>query len=391
MAWNEPPEGRGKDPWGGRGGDNKGPPDLDQALRNLQAQLAGIFGGKSGRDRGGPGGGGSGNNVKPGVIVGGVAGALFVLWGLAGIYQVDQQERGVVFRFGALLDDIVLPGLQWNPPLIDQVQFVNVTQIRSIKHQAPMLTEDENIVDVSLTVQYAVKEARDFVVNVKDPEESLKQATESALRHVAGSSSMDEMITEGRAAVAIEVQERLQSYLDAYGTGIAVNQVNIDQTGPPKQVKEAFDDVQKAREDEQRSVNEANAHAEAVIPVARGEAQRQIEEANAYREQVVARAEGEAQRFVKLFEAYSRAKEVTRDRMYIDAMESMLSQSTKVLIDVKGGNNMLYLPLDKIIERSTGAPGTPQLTPAMIENITESVITNIRARSEATPRREGRS
>ena len=221
-------------------------------------------------------------------------------YGFWGLYQVDQQERGVVFRFGEVRDEVVLPGLHWNPPIIDRVERVNVTRVNDHEHQALMLTEDENIVDIGMTVQYVIDNPVDYLVKVKNPLVSIDHATESALRHVVGSSTMDLVITEGRAALGTEVQDRLQSYLNRYETGILVSTVNIDESGPPQQVQEAFDDVQKAKEDEARYVNEANAYAEEIVPKARGEAQRQIEEANAYRDQVIARAEGEAERFSKL-------------------------------------------------------------------------------------------
>jgi len=345
MAWNEP-GGDGKDPWGNRG--DQGPPDLDEAFKKLQAQLSGIFGG-----RGGGGGGGSSSQLTGGAV-GLIAVLLLIGYGLWGLYQIDEQESGVVFRFGAAQEVIVEPGLHWNPPLIDVVEKVNVTRVNSHQHKALMLTEDENIVDVSLTVQYVVNDPVAFLVNVRRPEGSLDHATESALRHVVGSSGMDDVITAGRAAIAAEVQQRLQSYLDTYGTGILVSKVNIDESAPPEQVRDAFNDVQKAKEDEQRIINEANAYAESIIPNARGEAQKLIEQANAYRDQVVSRAQGEAQRFEKVLVEYQLAKEVTRDRLYIDAMESVLGRSSKIMIDVEGGNNLMYLPLDRLTQPMSG-------------------------------------
>jgi modulator of FtsH protease HflK len=224
MAWNEP-GGGDKDPWGNRG--DQGPPDLDEAFKKLQAQLAGIFGG----GRGGQGGGGGGG-LNSGLLVGLLVVAA-IAYGALGIYQLDAQERGIVFRFGAAQDEIVMPGLHWNPPIIDRVEKVNVTRINPHGHQALMLTEDENIVDVRITVQWVVNDPRAFLVNVKNPQISLDHATESALRHVVGSTVMDQVITAGRAAIAVEVQERLQTYLDSYGTGILVSKVNIDESAPP--------------------------------------------------------------------------------------------------------------------------------------------------------------
>jgi len=350
MAWNEPGGGKDRDPWGGRGGD-QGPPDLDEALRKLQHQLAGIFG------RGGSGGGGSGRVVVNPRLFAGILGFVAILYWLTGYYQIDASERAVVFRFGAVQDDIVQPGLHWYPRFVDEVERVNVTRVNSTPHQALMLTEDENIVDVKLTVQYVIENPKDYLIRVRNPETSLEHATESALRHVVGSAKMDDVITEGRAAIAVEVQKRLQTYIDRYGTGIRVSKVNIDQSVPPKQVQDAFDDVQRAKEDQARVINEAKAYAEGVVPEARGEAQKQIQQATAYRDQVIARAQGESQRFTKLLGEYRNAKDVTRDRLYIDAMQSVLSNSSKVLVDVQGGNNMLYLPLDRLIQQGASVPG----------------------------------
>ena len=341
MAWNEP-GGGDKDPWGSRG--DQGPPDLDEAFKKLQSQLAGIFGG----GRGGGGTSAGFNSSLYGLILVAVA----VIYGAFGLYQLDAQERGVVFRFGKVQEDVQLPGLHWNPPIVDVVEKVNVTRVNSENHQALMLTEDENIVDVSLTVQWVVNDPVAYLVNVKNPSVSLNHATESALRHVVGSSDMDQVITDGRAAIAQEVQERLQTYLDSYGTGILISKVNIDESAPPNQVRDAFNDVQKAKEDEQRTINDANAYAESIIPEARGEAQQQIERANAYRDQVIARSEGEAKRFEKLLFEYQLAEEVTRDRLYIDAMEAVLTNSSKIMIDIEGGNNLLYLPLDRLGQSS---------------------------------------
>lgn len=340
MAWNES-GGGDKDPWGNRG--DQGPPDLDEAIRKLQGQLSGLFGGGKGSTGGG------------GISAGSISLLLIVLAGLyvfSGVYQVDEQERGVVFRFGKLMDEEVTPGLHWNPPLVDQVQLVNVTQVQSHSHQASMLTKDENIVDISLTVQWVIASAADYLINVRDPKKSLDQATESALRHVAGSSTMDQVITDGREAIAVEVQERLRTYLKSYGTGIDITKVNIDRSAPPIQVQDAFNDVQKAKEDQQKFINQATAYSQQVVPEARGKAQRQLEEAQAYRDRVIARSEGEAERFEKLLNEYSLAKQVTRDRLYIDALENVFKNASKVMVDVKGGNNMMYLPLDKLTQQN---------------------------------------
>jgi modulator of FtsH protease HflK len=373
MAWNEP--GGGKDPWGNRG--DQGPPDLDEAFKKLQAQLAGIFGGGSGGRRGSSG-------LNRGLLGLILVGAVLV-YGFLGLYQIDQGERGIVFRFGAVQENVVMPGLHWNPPIIDVVEKVNVTRVNSHSHQALMLTEDENIVDVAVTVQFVVHDPVAFLVNVRTPRDSLTQATESALRHVVGSSRMDSVITAGREAIAVEVQERLQAYLDTYGTGIRLDKVNIDRSAPPTQVVDAFNDVQKAKEDEQRFINEARAYAESVIPEARGEAQQVIEQANGYRDRVVARAEGEADRFGKLLFEYAKAADVTRDRLYIDAMEMVLSNSTKIMVAVEGGNNIMYLPLDRLSQGAAGpAPGVNQDN---VRNIADSIVRELNDRiSNGRPR-----
>ena len=378
MAWNEPGGGE-KDPWGGRG--DQGPPDLDEAFKKLQAQLAGIFG------RGGGGGGGGTSAGFNAGMLGIVAVVLALAYLAFGVYQLDAAERGVVFRFGKAQEGVVTPGLHWNPPIIDSVSVVNVTRLNSHSHKALMLTEDENIVDVSLTVQWVVANPVDYLVQVRNPQISLDHATESALRHVVGSSSMDQVITDGRAAIAAEVQERLQSYLDSYGTGILISKVNIDESAPPNQVRDAFNDVQKAKEDEQRTINDANAYAESVIPEARGGAQKAIEQANAYRDQVVARAEGEADRFTKLLTEYHLAERVTRDRLYIDAMESLLSRSSKIMVDVEGGNNLMYLPLDRLGQQSPVLQGSNRES---VSSIADAILREINDRVASGRLKESR-
>ncbi|MFT5211635.1 MAG: membrane protease subunit HflK [Flavobacterium sp.] len=345
MAWNEPGGGNqdGKDPWGNR--DDQGPPDLDEAFRKLQKSLSDMFGGK----RSGGGGGGASAAKLSGGMLGLLLVALLIVWAATGVYTVDQQERGVVLRFGEAQEEIVLPGLHWNPPLIDKVLIANVTQVRSLPANSDMLTEDENIVKVSMTVQYVISDVKKYLLQVRSPDESLFQSTESALRHEVGSALMNDVLTEGRALLGDQVKIRIQSYMERYGTGIEVTQVNIDETAPPDAVRAAFDDVIKAREDEVRVRNEADAFANQIIPEARGEAQRMMEEADGYKQRVVSEARGEAARFNKLYAEYKLAPDVTRERIYLDTLESVMSNSTKIMIDVEGGNNLLYLPLDKLM------------------------------------------
>lgn len=347
MAWNEPDndnDDRKDDPWSSRpGGNEQGPPDIEELFNSFTRKLSGLFGG-------GSGGSGGGETISGGLVVG-VFIVLAIIWVGAGFYTVDEQERGVVLRFGVAQEAVVLPGLHWNPPLIDEVTLINVTRVYDREFSDTMLTEDDNIIDITMTVQYVITDARNYYLEVEDPEISLQHAAESAIRHVVGSSTMDNAITLGRDQIAQDTMMRLQNYLDMYGTGISVRQVNIEQSLPPQQVREAFDDVIKAREDNQSFQNQARAYANQVVPVSRGQARRQIEEANAYKEQVIARAEGEAQRFEQLLVEYQKAPEVTRERLYIDALQQVMGTVSKVMIDVDGnGNNMMVLPLDQIIQ-----------------------------------------
>jgi membrane protease subunit HflK len=375
MAWNEPGNG-GRDPWGNRQDD--GPPDLDEAFKKLQDNLGKMFGG-GGQSSGGQRSGG--NPVSKSLLGLALAGAAIV-YGMMGVYTLDEQERGVVLRLGTATDSILMPGLSWQPPLIDKVIIHNVSRVRSHPQQSEMLTEDENIVKVKLTVQYVIDDVKAFALNVKSPEQSLYQSTESAVRHVVGSTEMDRVLTEGRAIMGTEIKTRIQDYMNDYGTGIAVTQVNIDETAPPDAVREAFDEVIRAREDEVRVRNEANAYANKVIPEARGEAQRYLEEAEAYRRQVIAEARGESERFSKLLVEYQVAPEVTRERIYIDTLESVMSQSSKVMIDVEGGNNMMYLPLDRMVQRQNDAGVGGQVNSAPIGAARNSATSSPRTRRD---------
>ncbi|MGK0441031.1 MAG: membrane protease subunit HflK [Pseudohongiellaceae bacterium] len=382
MAWNEPGGGNNKDPWDSGDKKNQGPPDLDEALRKLQEKLSGIFGGKSG------GNGGESQSIGGGLIATLLVIAL-VVWGLLGIYQVNEQERAVVLRFG-LYHATVQPGLRWNPPLMDEVSIENTTRLRLYSTSGRMLTEDLNIVEVELSVQYNIDDIKSFLLAVVDPERSLEQAADSALRHVVGSSVMNDVLTEGRSQVAIEVQQRLQDYLNNYRTGIRLTTVNIEKTSPPNEVQAAFDDVNKAREDEERYRNQAETYANGIIPEARGNAKRVLEEARAYRDQVIAQSEGEARRFEKLYGEYKKAPRVTRERLYIDAVEEVMSNSSKVMVDVEGGNNMMYLPLDKIMQSSSSRPsvsGGQTISSESVKEISEQVMNQLRREAATNSRR----
>lgn len=388
MSWNEPGGGsnRPRDPWGGN---DQGPPDLDEALKKLQQRLNGLFGG-------GSGGSGRGNSRLSGALLGVVLAGAVTIWALLGFYQLDQQERAVVLRFGEYYGTLQ-PGLQWNPPLIDEVIKVNTTKIRAVSLREVMLTKDENIIEVSMSVQYVIDDPEKFVLEVRDPEISLQHAAQSALRHVVGDTTMDLALTEGRAAIGIEVRDRLQSYVSDYGTGILISKINIDESKPPAQVQGAFDDVIKAREDEERVKNEAQSYANGIVPEARGRAQRALEEASAYRDQVVAQAEGEADRFNQLLTEYQKAPEVTRDRLYLDAMQQVMGNTNKVMIDVEGGNNVLYLPLDKMVPAATSnrasalGSSAAGLSERDLRNLTERVTEELRRNiNNADTRRSGR-
>lgn len=353
MAWNEP-GGSGKDPWGSQGGD-QGPPDLDELARKFQQKLGGLFGGK---------GGGSGGSGSPGggasrIGIGLVLGALVAVWVFSGIYIVAPAERAVVLQFGRYVKTTG-PGPHWVPRFIQTVEKVNVEQIRNIQRQSSMLTQDENIISIALAVQYRVKDAKDYLFQVRDPDLTLREATESAVREVIGKSKLDFALTEGRSEIVARTEVLLQEILDNYVTGLQVTSVNLQDAQPPEQVQGAFDDAIKAREDEQRLKNEAEAYSNEVIPVARGKAARQLEEANAYKEQVIAQAEGEASRFEQLLAEYQKAPNVTRQRLYLETMESVLANSSKVMVDVEGGNNLMYLPLDQLMQRGAEAQSRQQ-------------------------------
>lgn len=358
MAWNEPGNNgndNDKDPWGGgRKGGDQGPPDIDEVVRNLTKKFNSLFGGGSGSGSTGSSSSGGGG-LSAGLIAGLVL-VVAVVWAFMGVYIVDAAERGVVLRFGKVLDATVGPGLHWNPPLIDEVSLVNVSELNAKTYEnRAMLTTDENIIDIAVTVQYLIQDPVKYVIAVQDPELSLDNASESAIRHVVGGNFMDQILTTGRDRIAADVQERLQNYMNVYNTGILVSQVNVVDAQPPDAVRPAFDDVIRAREDEQRVQNQAQQYSNQIIPEARGEAQRRIESANAYKEQVVAQATGDASRFDQLLTEYVKSPEVTRQRLYIDSIEDVMTASSKIMVDVQGGNNMLFLPLDKLMEQSTSS------------------------------------
>lgn len=365
MAWNEPGgSGKDKDPWGGgNGSDNQGPPDLDEVVKKMQEKFGSLFGGGKGGKSGGRSGGGGGlSSVGIGLILVVVA----VAWALMGFYTVDEGKRAVVLQFGKY-QKTTMPGLQWIAPLIQSYTMVDIENVRdarigyrtettggrraaSVEAESLMLTQDENIIDIHLAVQYKIKSASDYVFRVVDPDDTLRQATESALREIVGQKTMDFVLTEGRAEIAANIQELTQKILDRYETGLLVTSVNMQDAQPPEPVQAAFDDAVKAREDEERLKNEAEAYANDILPRARGKAARAEEDSLAYKEQVIAEAKGETSRFLQILSEYKKAPEVTRKRLYIDAVESVMTNTSKVIIDVESGNNLMYLPLDKLMQ-----------------------------------------
>lgn len=365
MAWNEPGGSGDKDPWGRKR--DQGPPDLDQVVKNLQNKIAGIFGG-GGRRGGSARVGGSGGGLGAGLITG----VAVALWLLSGLYIVQQGENAVVLRFGEKAE-IAGPGLHWHWPFpIERKEIVNVEKVANltlgyrrnekgvgtvkVPSEALMLTQDENIISIEFAVQYKIKDAAEYLFNVSEPELTIAQAAESGVREVVGKSTLDYVLTGGRAEVEQTIKAILQTMLDRYKAGIYIVAVEMQEALPPEQVKAAFDDVVKAREDEQRLKNEAEAYFNDVVPRARGAAARITQEAQGYKGAVIARAEGDARRFAQIVSEYAKAPGVTRERMYIEAMEEMFSNTTKVLVDQKGSGNIMYLPLDKLMNRDETGP-----------------------------------
>ncbi|MCW4149340.1 FtsH protease activity modulator HflK [Halomonas sp. 18H] len=396
MAWNEPGGGNQHDPWsgggrrggngsgdGGKGGGNQGPPDLDEALKKFQNKLNNMLGGRG--KRGGNGGGSGGGKPRntfalPGLLLI----VALAIWAASGFYLVDESERGVVLRFGKY-QETVTPGLQWNPPLIDDVRMVNVTRVRSISQTQSMLTQDENIVSVEISAQYQVADPRDYVLNVRNPELSLENALDSALRHVVGGTDMIEILTSGRAILGSSVSSRLQSYLDSYGTGITLQTLNVESTSPPDAVQDAFDDVIRAREDRQRTINQAMAYANAVIPEAQGKAQRLIEQGQGYRESVVAEAQGQANRFNALLTQYEQSPDIMRERLYLETLSEVYSGTSKVMVDVAEQSPLMVLPMDKLNSRTSssasGQSSDSQLDPQVLQRLQNSESSSSTGRS----------
>ena len=348
--------------WGKR--PNQGPPDLDEIWRDFNRKLSGLFGGR---------GGGSDEPQGPDMkSFGGGAGLLLGLilavWLASGFYIVYEGQSGVVLRFGKLVGT-TQPGPRWHLPYpIESAEVVNVKGVRSVEvgyrnnvkskvlKESLMLTDDENIVDVQFAVQYILKSPTEYLFNNRVPDDAVLQAAESAIREIVGKSSMDFVIFEGRAEVAARAHKLMQEILDRYNTGISISKVTMQNAQPPEQVQASFDDAVKAGQDRERQKNEGQAYANDVIPKAKGMASRLQAEAEGYRQRVIEQAEGDAARFRQVVTEYNKAPQVTRDRLYIEAMQQVMSNTTKVLVDQKSGSNLIYLPLDKIMQMTGTAP-----------------------------------
>jgi len=386
MPWNEPGRGggNGQDPWKGGG---QQPPDLDEVFANVQKRLKKIMGGGGGDD----GGDGSSQGPGSGPGLGAIIALVVVLAGIwtawNSVHIIDESERGVVLRFGEYTRTM-MPGLRFTfPAPIETIEKVNVAQVRSQENQARMLTSDENLIELGFAVQYRVLDPANFLFEIEQPESTLAEASDSAIREVVGTNQMDFILEQGRGEIASATRDLLQQILDRYNAGIEILSFNLQQVRPPNQVQAAFDDVVRAREDQVRFANEAQAYANQVIPEARGRAARVMEESQGYRDSVIAQAEGEADRFVAVYEEYAKAPEVTRQRLYLQELENLYSTTPKVLLDANSSNNLLYLPLDRL----GGASGARNMPPPPLMSTGEregqnSTATQTRTRTG----REGR-
>jgi membrane protease subunit HflK len=346
MAWNEPGNNGDKnDPWKNRGKKEQGPPDLDKVFQDLADKVGGIFGGKP-KPAGNGGSGGSGGKLGFGIVIA----ILVIVWFFSGLYTIKEAERAIVLRFGEFhgLED---PGLSWKPTFIDTVEVVDIKAINSLEAVGDMLTKDENVVRVEFVVQYRVIDPRNYKYSVTNANDSLSQATDSALRYVVGHSLMSDILTSGRETVRQDTREAMESIIEPYNLGLEIVDVNFKDARPPEEVKDAFDDAIAAQEDEERFIKEAEAYAREIEPRARGQVKRMEQEASAYGQRVTLEAEGKVASFAKLLPEYLLAPEVTRQRLYLDAMEKVYSSTSKVVVDVEGGGNMMYLPLDKIMSQ----------------------------------------
>jgi len=398
MSLNDP--GWGNRPRGGK----QGPPDLEELWRDINRRLSGLFGNKNPHPNGGNGGnGGSGGdggnsgmpNISPRQFGGGIgiiAALVAVVWLSSGFYIVDASQRGVVLQFGAF-KEMTEPGLRWRLPWpVETNEVVNLTGVRTVEigyrgteknkvpQEALMLTDDENIVSVQFAVQYLLKDPKDYLFKNRDPDAAVTQAAETAIREIVGKSKMDFVLYEGRDQIAANTQKLIQDILDRYATGIQVRSVSMQGTQPPEQVQAAFDDAVKAGQDRERAKNEGQAYANGVIPRAQGTSSRLMEESNGYKERIIATAEGDASRFKQILAEYKKAPEVTRTRMYLETVQQMYTNSSKVMIDAKGSGNLLYLPLDKLMQAASANADTTSSANAMSPGATVA--------ADAPPQRE---
>lgn len=384
MSLNDPRwgnQGNDDDKGGDKGrGDNQGPPDLEEVWRDFNQRLSGIFGGKRGGGRSNGGGGGGGPQLPEftfrqfGGGIGALLALILVLWLASGFYTVDANERGVVLRFGKQIETTE-PGLRWRLPFpIESHEIVDLTGVRTIEvgyrgsggnrvlREALMLTDDANIINIQFAVQYILKSPEDYLFNNRFPDDSVMQAAETAMREIVGKNTMDFALYEGREDIAATAHALMQTILDRYQTGILISRVTMQNAQPPEQVQAAFDDAVKAGQDRERMRNEGEAYRNDVVPRARGTAARLLEESNAYRERVIANAEGEASRFSQVYEEFSRAPVVTRERMYLETMQQVLSSTSKVMIDADSGGNLLLMPLDRLLHGGAAAPAAESKT-----------------------------
>jgi membrane protease subunit HflK len=355
MAWNEPGNNNNdNDPWKNRGKD-QGPPDLDELFKDLGNRFNGLFGGKKPSGQGG--------KPQSAFGLGLILVAALVIWAFSGVYTIKEAENGVVLTFGEY-SGVEDPGIQWKATFFQKVIPVNIQTVRSLPAAGFMLTEDENVVRVEMEVQYRVIDPKLYLFSTPDPDQSLRQATDSALRYVVGHSKMDDILTSGREMVRRKTWEELENVIAPYNLGVAIVDVNFKDARPPEEVKDAFDDAIAAQEDEVRYVNEANAYASEVEPIARGQVNRMIQEATAYKQGKILASQGQVAKFEQLLPEYTAAPEVTRQRLYLETMEQVFSSTSKVLVDNEGNGNMMYLPLDKIMQGQSKSPQTQQSRPA---------------------------
>ena len=374
MSLNDPQWGNRGDGGGKR--PDQGPPDLEELWHDLNQRLGGVFGGKSGRRPRGKGNGGGSNGDGPPVefnpkfLGGGISlliAVVVLVWLASGFYVVDASQRGIVLQFGRY-HETTESGLQWRLPYpIQSHEIVNMSSVRTLEvgyrnsprnkelKEALMLTDDENIISIQFAVQYILKDPEKYVFETRDPEGSVMQVAETAIREIVGKSRMDFVLYEGREQIAIRAAELMQEILDRYGTGIQISKVTMQDAQPPEQVQAAFDDAVKAGQDRERQKNEGQAYANNVIPRARGTAARLLQEADGYRQRLIATAEGDADRFRQLYLEYAKAPEVTRNRLYLETMQEIYTNTTKIMIDAKGQGNLLYLPFDKLMQAAGAA------------------------------------